>query len=170
MSSRLQKLADKVCEHLRQDKLGKPAGFFDLQELCRIWGMQTCSAASSRAKMLTIKGLMVRQAYKTGGSTGRHFWSYAYKPAPGLKSIAEVDDRARRIGAEKVPKGWMPALDFCRLYGFSVQAFMQMTYRHNIKARVFKVCRGINQVKPVYHYKVSQMLKFYGARAYRRRS
>jgi len=170
MTSRLHKLADRICEQLRGDKLGKPAGFYDLQELCRFWGMQTTSAASSRAKMLTLRGLMVRQAYKTGGSSGRHFWAYAYRPAPGLKSLAAVDEKARTSGADKVPKGWMPATDFCKAYGFSVQAFMQMTYRHRIKPRVFKVCRGINQVKPVYHYKVSEMLKFYGARAYRRRS
>jgi len=161
MNRKLSDLADKVQLVATQDDLAKPEGFFDLEELRRWWKYQTTSAASSRAKMLTIEGMMERKAYKTGGSTGRHFWAYAYKPARGFRSLKQVDEAARTRGGDAVPKGWFPATEFCKRHRVSVQAIMQMCHRHRIPARVFRVPRGINQMKPVFHYSEKQLLKHY---------
>lgn len=155
MGSLNQSLDLLICALRGQD--GKPKGWLDVHQLRVLWKMQTLSAASNKAKLVWQRGFLERRSYHFISEAGTHSLAFAYRPLKPLKTMQQVDEACANEGAEKPPAGWIGCTEFAVKYGVSVQAVHQMTYRHKLDSKRFRVKRGFNGTRNVVHYRESEL-------------
>lgn len=156
----LSQSLDLLMLALRRDD-GKPKGWLDVHDLRRLWKMQTLSAASNRAKLVWQRGFLERKSFHLISEAGTHSLAFAYLPKKPLRTMAEVDEACANEGAETVPAGWLSCMDFAVRYGVSVQAVHQMTCRHKLEVRRYRVKRGFNGLRNVVHYREADLCKLH---------
>lgn len=156
----LTRSLDLLMRALRRED-GKPKGWLDVHDLRRLWKMQTLSAASNKAKLVWQRGFLERRSYHFISEAGTHSLAFAYTPKKPLRTLAEVDEACANEGAETVPAGWIGTADFAVSYGVSVQAVHQMTLRHKLQARRFRVKRGFNGLRNVVHYREADLRRLH---------
>lgn len=152
----LSQSLDLLMLALRRDD-GKPKGWWDVHDLRRLWKMQTLSAASNKAKLVAQRGFLERKSYHFISEAGTHSIAYAYRPLKPLNTMAAVEEACANEGAEKPPKGWVSIVEFAVKFGISVQAVHQMTCRHNVARKRFRVKRGFNGLKNLIHYREAEL-------------
>jgi hypothetical protein len=159
MGSLNQSLDLLMCALRGQD--GKPKGWLDVHQLRVLWKMQTLSAASNRAKLVWQRGFLERKSYHFISEAGTHSLAFAYRPLKPLKTMQQVDEACANEGAEKPLAGWICCAEFAAKYGVSVQAVHQMTSRHKLKVRRFRVKRGFNGLRNVIHYREAELISLH---------
>ena len=155
MGSLTQSLDLLMCALRGQD--GKPKGWLDVHQLRVLWKMQTLSAASNKAKLVAQRGFLERKSYHFISEAGTHTIAYAYRPLKPLKTMAQVEEACANEGAEKPPAGWVSLMQFATMYGISVPAVHQMTCRHKVARKRFRVKRGFNGLKNLIHFREAEL-------------
>lgn len=156
----LSQSLDLLLLALRRDN-GKPKGWLDVHDLRRLWKMHTLTAASNKAKLVWQRGFLERRSYHLISEAGTHCQGFAYAPKKPLRTMAEVDEACAAEGVEEVPAGWIGSADFAVKYGVSVQAVHQMTYRHKVEKRRYRIKRGFNGTRNVLHYREAELRKLH---------
>lgn len=162
MKGSLAQLAQKLIEHRNTTDTGCPPGWLSVHHIKTHLRFLSNYAASSKAKHLCDRGLLVRKAYKVASEFGRITWAYAYKPKKPCRNMDEVMLASKHIGQEKVPRGWVSASTFCELATISRSAVFQMASRHRLETRFFRIRNGINGgIKPVCHFNLASLKRLH---------
>lgn len=137
---------------LKKNGTNKPDGWWDTTDIQILANYSTATAASNKAKLLHMSGLLERMPYRKRTGPTQTKMSYAYRPTDPKMDWDDILEAHRMKSAEKVPAGWICVCDFARKYELSLQAIFQMVKRYKIPTKIFKVKRGLFGLKRVYHY------------------
>jgi len=135
----------------------KPPGWFDLNELRRIYRLLTLNAASNLAKRLFDRGYMERQVIHTLHDNGKHGLAYIYRPHRRFTDPLVARQAMQSEGIDRIPKGWVSMRDYANRAGLTVQAVYLMAQRHKLKPRMFRIAANIGCTKPAQHFRKADL-------------
>lgn len=148
-----------LLDSIKAQGTNKPQGWWDTDDIRRVARYSTATAASSKAKMLWLSGLLEREPYQKRVGSRQTKMAYAYRPKDPKMSWDEICEAHKMQGADPVPAGWICVCEFARKYRISLQAIFQMVRRHRIPCKPLKVRRGFFGLKRVYHYPEAELCK-----------
>ena len=135
-----------------------PKGWLTIQDMQRHYSHRWRHTTSSRAGSMYDRGILGRKLITKRGET-MHCRAYIYRILPPAKTLDDADLLFAECGAVKVPKGWGTAKQLATILGVSVQAILQMSDRHKMPTRFFRVRRGLSGVVATRHFQIGPMLR-----------
>lgn len=138
-----------------------PKGWYTISDIRQELGFSYNRNASSRAFELYQRGVLERRLYRARVSSGHCHQTYIYRPKPPFKTITEAAFDWQHVKADKVPAGWIRAVDYARKVGVSVVAVRGAILRRNLKGRMFRTRRGVSGLHMNLHFREAELDRIY---------
>lgn len=121
-----------------------PKGWSTVEQIREELNLAHTRNASTRARELWGRGLLERMPHQSKAATGQCHMAYVYRVKKPWRSFAHAAANFAHAVQEKVPKGWVRIMDYCKTVHISHVALRARVARANLRPRYFKTCRGIS--------------------------